>query len=115
MKKGKRVTHIGPEYVVIKLRHLRELLRRAAMADDLGLVENAGEFEICRNFAVYSRLAWVQLLERIKTESPTAREGRGGTCARWCREVCGRGGADACIGHPDECIAVCRDGEVYLQ
>jgi hypothetical protein len=110
MKKGKRVTHIGEQHVVIEWQHLEELIDRAAMG-----TEDLGTFELCRKFAVYSREAWAELLERIKTESPTARERMGGTCARWCREVCGRGGSDACIGHPNECIAVCRDGEVYLQ
>lgn len=109
MKKNLRITRMGSAHVVVKIRHLEEMLDRVGF--DL---DDAGHRDECRGFAVYHRDAWGELLERIKGSSPASRLARG--CDAWCGNVCrGNGGCDAAIGEPGECVAICNDGEVFIQ
>jgi hypothetical protein len=110
MKKGKRITHIGAAHVVIRVKHLEELLERAAVTPAI----SGGDH--CRKFVVYHLEEWMQLLESIKANSPTLHSRARGDCESWCSNVCsGNGGCDAGIGEPGECVAICSDGEVFIQ
>lgn len=107
--KARRITRIGKKHVVVERRDLRDFLFRVGSRDE-------GKFDRCGDLYVYRVADWKALLDDLAESSLIRRSRRGGDCDDWCADVCsGNGGCDAGGGDPGDCVAVCDDGEVFLQ
>lgn len=104
-----KITNIGTEHVVVDTRDLHEMLRRLKVKLSKQL---RGELERCGRYLVIDIDTWQVILGVCRE----ALERRGGGCQAFCDEACsGDDGCDDAGGEPGECVAVCGNGEVYLQ
>lgn len=105
--RGKRITNIGDQHVVVRRKHLHEMLRRL----DLELSDQLwNEFERCGRYYVFDRSTWSTIAAYVRENYV------GNGCDDWCENVCS--GDDGCAfagGTPGDCVAVCNNEEVYVQ
>lgn len=107
-----KITNIGAEHVVVEIRDLHELLRRSGTKLSKQLL---GELERCGRFAVADLHTWQVILCMVCDALRRRRVGDG-ECNDFCSEACEEDdGCDEAGGTAGECVAVCRNGEVYLQ
>lgn len=112
-----RITNIGEEHVVVRRRHLYEMLRRlelelpAARAGYWRRSEQLrSQFERCGRYYVITRETWAVVIGAARGNYV------GNGCQEWCENVCeGDGGCDLAGGTPGDCVAVCNNEEVYIQ
>lgn len=112
MSKPKRITNIGDEHVVIRRRHLKEMLERLELELPAHL---RAEFERAGRFFVIPVDAWRAVIE-IATGHCHERPAAGGGCQDFCDSACSADGdCDVAGGSPGRCVGICENGEVYLE
>lgn len=109
MIKAHRITNTGERHVVIRRQHFHEMLRRVKVKLSPQLW---AELELAGRVIVIDLDTWQRILEIVRR----AIRARGGGCSDFCEQACsGDDGCDDAGGSPGECVAVCKNGEVYLE
>lgn len=64
---------------------------------------------------IVTKKDWDEMWRRFQAGDAEGLRGGGG-CEEWCENVCeGDDGCDLAAGSPGDCVALCLDGEVFLQ